>query len=102
LERVLVNLLVNAGKHGRPPVAVTVDGRKVVVRDHGPGFSDELLRDGPSRFRTGSSDRGTGHGLGLTIAAAQLRVLGGTLEFANGAGAVVTSVLPEVLADEAV
>jgi signal transduction histidine kinase len=95
LERVLVNLLVNAGKHGQPPVVVTVDGRTVVVRDHGPGFSEELLRDGPSRFRTGSSDRGSGHGLGLTIATAQVRVLGGTLEFANDDGAVVTLVLPE-------
>jgi signal transduction histidine kinase len=96
LERVLVNLLVNADKHGEPPVVVTVDGRTVVVRDHGPGFSAELLRDGPSRFRTGSSDRGGGHGLGLTIAAAQVRVLGGTLEFANDDGAVVTLVLPEM------
>jgi signal transduction histidine kinase len=96
LERVLVNLLVNAAKHGEPPVVVTVDGRTVVVRDHGPGFSAELLRDGPSRFRTGSSDRGGGHGLGLTIAAAQVRVLGGTLRFANDDGAVVTLVLPEM------
>ncbi|GAA4020700.1 HAMP domain-containing sensor histidine kinase [Allokutzneria multivorans] len=97
LERVLVNLLLNARKHGKPPVIVEVDGAVLRVRDHGPGFSAELLRDGPSRFRTGSSDRGGGHGLGLTIAVAQARVLGGELRFANadaGDGAVVTLELP--------
>jgi signal transduction histidine kinase len=96
LERVLVNLLVNAGKHGADPVVVTVDGSTVTVRDHGKGFSDELLKEGPSRFRTGSSERGGGHGLGLTIAVAQVRVLGGRLTFANAedGGAVVSLVLP--------
>jgi signal transduction histidine kinase len=97
LERVLVNLLANAGKHGMPPVEVEVDGLSLRIRDHGPGFSEELLRDGPSRFRTGSSDRGSGHGLGLTIAVAQVKVLGGTLTFANAedGGALVTLALPD-------
>ncbi|MEU6057196.1 two-component system sensor histidine kinase CseC [Streptomyces sp. NPDC047097] len=86
LERILGNLLANAAKHGRGPVEVTVEGRVVRVRDHGPGFPAELLREGPSRFRTGSSDRaGHGHGLGLTIAAGQARVLGARLTFRNAA-----------------
>lgn len=84
LERILGNLLANAAKHGGTPVEVIVEGRVVRVRDHGPGFSDALLRDGPSRFRTGASDRaGHGHGLGLTIAAGQARVLGARLTFRN-------------------
>ncbi|TPQ20810.1 two-component system sensor histidine kinase CseC [Streptomyces sporangiiformans] len=84
LERVLINLLVNAAKHARPPIEVTVEGRVIRVRDHGPGFPEELLADGPSRFRTGSKDRaGHGHGLGLTIAAGQARVLGARLTFRN-------------------
>lgn len=84
LERVLFNLLTNAGRHGRPPVQVTVEGRVIRVRDHGPGFPQDLLAEGPSRFRTGSSDRaGRGHGLGLTIAAGQARVLGARLTFRN-------------------
>nr|WP_322734541.1 two-component system sensor histidine kinase CseC [Streptomyces ferrugineus] len=84
LERVLFNLLANAARHGRPPIQVTVEGRVIRVRDHGPGFPEELLADGPSRFRTGSSDRaGHGHGLGLTIAAGQARVLGARLTFRN-------------------
>ncbi|MEU5042806.1 two-component system sensor histidine kinase CseC [Streptomyces griseorubiginosus] len=84
LERVLFNLLANAARHGKPPIQVTVEGRVIRVRDHGPGFPEDLLADGPSRFRTGSADRaGHGHGLGLTIAAGQARVLGARLTFRN-------------------
>ncbi|MFC4611816.1 two-component system sensor histidine kinase CseC [Streptomyces maoxianensis] len=86
LERILLNLLTNAAKYGKAPVEVTVEGRVVRVRDHGPGYPEALLREGPSRFRTGASDRaGTGHGLGLTIAAGQARVLGARLTFRNAA-----------------
>ncbi|MEU4349553.1 two-component system sensor histidine kinase CseC [Streptomyces sp. NPDC023838] len=106
LERILGNLLGNAAKHGAGPVEVTVEGRVVRVRDHGPGFPEALLREGPSRFRTGSSDRaGHGHGLGLTIAAGQARVLGARLTFRNAApegagasapgGAIAVLWLPE-------
>ncbi|MFC7818173.1 two-component system sensor histidine kinase CseC [Streptomyces sp. NPDC057367] len=84
LERVLFNLLANAARHGRPPVEVSVEGRVIRVRDHGPGFPEDLLAEGPSRFRTGTADRaGRGHGLGLTIAAGQARVLGARLTFRN-------------------
>ncbi|MFB7599263.1 two-component system sensor histidine kinase CseC [Streptomyces sp. NPDC056160] len=84
LERVLFNLITNAARHGRPPIQVTVEGRVIRVRDHGPGFPEALLAEGPSRFRTGSADRaGRGHGLGLTIAAGQARVLGARLTFRN-------------------
>ncbi|MER7761289.1 two-component system sensor histidine kinase CseC [Streptomyces sp. NPDC097619] len=108
LERILANLLANATRYGKPPVEVDVEGRVVRVRDHGPGFPEALLREGPSRFRTGSSDRaGVGHGLGLTIAAGQARVLGARLTFRNvaapggvdrqgeSAGAVAVLWLPE-------
>ncbi|MGW0330875.1 two-component system sensor histidine kinase CseC [Streptomyces sp. NPDC003011] len=84
LERVLFNLLANAARHGKPPIQVSVEGRVIRVRDHGPGFPGHLLAEGPSRFRTGSTDRsGHGHGLGLTIAAGQARVLGARLTFRN-------------------
>ncbi|MFF1440827.1 two-component system sensor histidine kinase CseC [Streptomyces sp. NPDC058295] len=84
LERVLFNLLANAARHGKRPIQVTVEGRVIRVRDHGPGFPEDLLAEGPSRFRTGSADRaGHGHGLGLTIAAGQARVLGARLTFRN-------------------
>ncbi|MEU9113318.1 two-component system sensor histidine kinase CseC [Streptomyces sp. NPDC048483] len=103
LERILGNLIANAARHGRPPIEVTVEGRVLRVRDHGPGFPEALLREGPSRFRTGSTDRsGRGHGLGLTIAAGQARVLGARLTFRNAdeltdgsTGAVSVLWLPE-------
>ncbi|MBY8880180.1 sensor histidine kinase [Actinacidiphila acidipaludis] len=100
LERILGNLLANAARHGRPLIEVVVDGPFLRVRDHGPGFPEDLLREGPSRFRTGSSDRsGSGHGLGLTIATGQARVLGARLTFRNappedGGGAVAQLLLP--------
>ncbi|MFJ9342371.1 two-component system sensor histidine kinase CseC [Streptomyces sp. NPDC101733] len=108
LERILGNLLANAARYGRAPIQVDIEGRVVRVRDHGPGFPEALLREGPSRFRTGSTDRaGVGHGLGLTIAEGQARVLGARLTFRNvaapggaesegsAAGAVAVLWLPE-------
>ncbi|QLE72455.1 HAMP domain-containing protein [Streptomyces rectiverticillatus] len=93
VERILVNLVTNAFRHGGAPVTVEVDGGTVRVRDSGPGFPPDLLVCGPQRFRTGSgSGLGLGLGLGLTIAAGQARVLGAGLAFANpgGGGAQAT------------
>ncbi|WP_327305550.1 HAMP domain-containing sensor histidine kinase [Streptomyces sp. NBC_01298] len=96
LDRILANLLVNAHKHGRPPIEVTVTGPLVTVRDHGPGYPAELIEQGPRRFRTGDPGRGRGHGLGLTIAAGQAEVLEIELRFSNApdGGAVTTLLLP--------
>ncbi|MFD9378527.1 sensor histidine kinase [Streptomyces sp. NPDC059999] len=96
LERIVGNLVVNAHRHGGGPVKVTVEGRTVVVRDRGPGFPVDLLRDGPRRFHTGAAERGSGHGLGLTIAQGQARVLGAELHLGNApeGGAVATLRLP--------
>ncbi|MEV7547733.1 ATP-binding protein, partial [Streptomyces sp. NPDC089915] len=92
VERIVVNLVTNAHRHGAGPVQVAVEGARIVVRDHGPGFPADLLAEGPQRFRTGSAERGRGHGLGLTIALGQAEVLGARLTFANdpGGGAVAT------------
>ncbi|MET9605114.1 HAMP domain-containing sensor histidine kinase [Streptomyces sp. NPDC006512] len=96
LDRIVANLLVNAHKHGRPPVEVTVEGPVVVIRDHGSGYPDELIEQGPQRFRTGDPGRGRGHGLGLTIAVGQAAVLEVSLTFSNApdGGAVSTLRLP--------
>jgi signal transduction histidine kinase len=83
LDRIIANLVTNAHRHGRPPVEVAVNGTAIVVRDHGPGFPDELLANGPQRFRTGAAERGRGHGLGLAIALGQAQVIGAGLAFAN-------------------
>ncbi|MGW1893204.1 ATP-binding protein [Streptomyces sp. NPDC002004] len=98
LERILTNLVANARRHGEPPVVVTVeaDRRTVHVRDHGPGYPEGFLEDGPQRFRTGARERGTGHGLGLTIALGQAQVIRAELTFSNpqGGGALATLRLP--------
>ncbi|MEV4440102.1 HAMP domain-containing sensor histidine kinase [Streptomyces sp. NPDC049577] len=101
VERVLVNLLANAAKHGRPPIVVRVEGTRIVVRDHGDGFPPGLVDQGPRRFRTAAPERGTGHGLGLTIAVGQAAVLGARLEFgeAEGGGARAVLDLPEEAED---
>ncbi|MBB5117744.1 histidine kinase [Streptomyces eurocidicus] len=97
VERILVNVLGNAAKHGKPPIEVLVEGTRITVRDHGDGYPPELVDQGPRRFRTAAPERGTGHGLGLTIAVGQAVVLGARLEFgsAEGGGAQVVLDLPE-------
>src|SRR6185312_11966485 len=58
-------------------------GRTIVVSDSGPGFAPDMLAHATERFATGDTARGHGIGLGLSIAAAQARVLGGALRVAN-------------------
>ncbi|MFH8749015.1 ATP-binding protein [Streptomyces rimosus] len=92
VERILVNLISNALRHGAAPVTVEVERGVLRVRDGGPGFPEALLAHGPQRFRTGGGSDGHGLGLGLTIASGQARVLGARLMFANpeGGGAEAT------------
>jgi two-component system sensor histidine kinase MtrB len=96
IERILANLIVNGLRHGEPPIEVTVNGRTVEVVDHGNGYPEELIAEGPRRFRSGMAERGVGHGLGLTIAAGHAKVLGAELTFggAYGGGALARLVLP--------
>ncbi|MGW7023219.1 sensor histidine kinase [Streptomyces decoyicus] len=88
LDRIVANLVINAHRHGRAPVVVTVEAPPggpptIEVRDHGPGYPVDLLHHGPQRFRTDAPGRGKGHGLGLTIAVGQAAVLGIDLRFTN-------------------
>lgn len=96
IERILANLVVNGLRHGRPPVDVTVTGRRIEVTDHGSGYPEELITEGPRRFRSGMAERGVGHGLGLTIAAGHAKVLGAELVFgtAPGGGAFASLEIP--------
>lgn len=69
----------------------------VVVRSRGRGFPQDLLRYGPRGFHVGVVERGTGNGLGLTIASGQTGLLGAELRLANApdGGAVATVHLPD-------
>ena len=98
VERILANLVLNGLRHGRPPVEVTVSGRVITVSDHGDGYPEALITEGPRRFRSGMAERGLGHGLGLTIAAGHANVLGADLIFASAphGGASARLELPAV------
>jgi signal transduction histidine kinase len=97
IERILVNLLENARRHGRAPylVGVSVDGSgaAVTVRDSGDGFGAFLPHAG-ERFALAAPERGRGTGLGLAICRGQARVIGGTVELVDDGGAVATLRLP--------
>ncbi|ADB53552.1 ATP-binding protein [Conexibacter woesei] len=82
LERIVGNLLDNATRHGAPPIVVRLDGDAIEVRDHGDGYPDDLLRDGPHRFRANGSGA-AGSGLGLAIAEGHAAAIGARLTFAN-------------------
>lgn len=73
MEQVLYNLLVNSCQHAPPASEIRIEishlNDELVIRiiDHGPGFSDEDLKQVFRKFyRTGTSRTG-GLGLGLSI-----------------------------------
>jgi PAS domain S-box-containing protein len=96
LTQMLDNLVVNAIRHGEPPVDVSADsvGRyvEIVVRDAGPGVTEELQTRLFERFETGSS-RGTG--LGLFLVRELARAHGGDARYRPSDSAFVIS-LPRI------
>lgn len=92
VDRIVANLVGNAERHAGHPPQVFVEGTALVFEDDGPGFPEEVLRDGPRRFRRVGV--GAGSGLGLTIARSQATAMGATLALENrpegGARVVVT------------
>jgi two-component system phosphate regulon sensor histidine kinase PhoR len=93
IQQILVNLLDNAFKYGRPPVRVIVaptnGALEVVVRDAGTGIPREeeerifekFYRSDPELARAPS-----GTGLGLYIARALAERMGGMLDVRSAAG----------------
>ncbi|MGD9695905.1 MAG: sensor histidine kinase [Thermoleophilia bacterium] len=81
VERVLVNLLHNAVRHGRPPVtlggAVRDGALELSVEDRGPGVDAEVL---PSVFEPFVHREGVGLGLGLPLCRRLAEAQGGRLE----------------------
>lgn len=101
LERMLINLLSNAGRHGRPPIELTaevlptdVSRVRIVVRDHGPGVAPPALDELFSRFARGRDERrSSGTGLGLAIVRELVELNHGTLHHESaspGARFVIT------------
>jgi two-component system sensor histidine kinase MprB len=109
LERAVANLLDNAVKYSPPgePVEIelgdrgsrgsSIGGVELVVRDHGPGISEEDLAYVFDRFYRGAEARGRpGSGLGLAIVRQVVRQHGGsvTAERAPGGGTLMRLRLP--------
>jgi two-component system sensor histidine kinase MprB len=99
LERAVSNLLDNALKYSPPeaPVEITLRGKELTVRDHGPGIAAEDLPHIFDRFYRGAEARGRpGSGLGLAIARQVTAQLGGAIsaEPAAGGGTLMRLRLP--------
>jgi signal transduction histidine kinase len=101
-ERVAANLILNALRYGTPPVEIRVEHGerlRLVVEDHGPGVPPEFVPRLFERFSRSDESRRSatpGAGLGLAIAAAYARALGGELGYepAQPRGARFTLTLP--------
>jgi two-component system sensor histidine kinase KdpD len=99
-ERILVNLLHNAVRHGRPPVliscAVEGDALAIAVEDDGPGVDPDVL---PRVFEPFVHRPDEGLGLGLPLCRRLARAQGGRLEHRpSPRGACFALLLP--LADQ--
>ncbi|HUV09518.1 MAG TPA: HAMP domain-containing sensor histidine kinase [Acidimicrobiia bacterium] len=92
IERVLVNLLINAETHGGGISAVRVrrvdDRLRIVVEDKGPGVPEEDRERIFERFFRGASSgrraQTSGTGLGLAIVDLHVRVHGGSITAETG------------------
>lgn len=98
LEQVLVNLIANAVRHGRPPVIVTAedtdDAVRIHVRDHGPGVPAHR-RPGLFDRLGGDSDDAESVGLGMWIVRLLTEAHGGTVSYERvEPGALFTVSLP--------
>lgn len=101
LRQALLNLILNAAQAiGDQAGEIVVhahreaDFLKISVIDNGPGFSEELLREGIRSFHTTRSD---GTGLGLAIVQRFVRDIGGEIRLGNvkSRGGCVSLEIPE-------
>lgn len=97
IERLLANLVDNAFKHGRAPVALALrpDGAGVAIEvsDAGDGLPQARRQSLTEAFARGDAARATpGTGLGLAIVARIAARLGGTLAFERRDGRHVVRV----------
>jgi PAS domain S-box-containing protein len=84
-ERIMVNLLSNALRHGAPPIEIDVVAGagtvEVRVRDRGPGVPAEFLPRLFDHFARADPSSHSGTGLGTAIAHGLARINGGDLGY---------------------
>lgn len=91
LKRLVRNLVVNAIKHGKPPVEVEIDGdervSRLIVRDHGEGLpAGEETRIFEAFYRpAGRGESAGGWGLGLALVKQIAELHGGTVRYEGAA-----------------
>jgi two-component system osmolarity sensor histidine kinase EnvZ len=72
VRRLVLNLVVNAQRHGAPPIEVATGthgtGAWLEVRDRGPGIAPEAVEDLKEPFARGDRARGSADGAGLGLA----------------------------------
>lgn len=97
LRQAVWNLLENAADVTTEQICLTArqsgDMLVLAVRDHGPGFSPEMLQHFGQPYR---SSKGAGHGVGLFLVVTVARRLGGRVEITNlpDGGAEVRLLVP--------
>jgi signal transduction histidine kinase len=86
LDRIVSNLLVNAGRHGEPPIRVAAtktEGEiEITIEDRGRGIEPEFADRLFDRFTRGTTAVSEGAGLGLAIARSFAHAHGGSLTYA--------------------
>jgi signal transduction histidine kinase len=86
LDRIVSNLLVNAARHGEPPIRVAAtktDGEiEITIEDRGRGIAPEFADRLFDRFTRGTTAVSEGAGLGLAIARSFATAHGGSLTYA--------------------
>lgn len=104
LAHVVTNLLTNAAKYSDPPAPIQLTARRdaggveVVVADHGVGIPDDDLPHLFEHFYRGANQgHGRGAGVGLSVAAEYIELLGGHIraESTRGEGSVFTAWFPD-------
>jgi signal transduction histidine kinase len=101
LDRVVTNLVMNAFRHGAPPVVVSarqVDRHlRISVDDDGPGVPEEFRARLFEQFTRVGGSTGPGSGLGLAIARSYALAHGGDLLYQprSPAGSRFELVLPQ-------
>jgi two-component system osmolarity sensor histidine kinase EnvZ len=103
VERLVLNLVVNAQRHGRPPIELATGhdgtGLWLEVRDRGPGIDPATAESLKEPFARGDRARGgpAGAGLGLAIVDRVARAHGARFELLprEGGGLVARVAWPD-------
>jgi len=97
LERVIVNVVDNALRHGGPPVVLraSAHAERVELRivDHGPGVPARASESLFTPFQRLGDRDGAGLGLGLSVARGFTEAMGGTLDAEDTPGGGLTVVV---------